>query len=194
MAVVLKIFTMLCVFLIEWKLIKMLDADYRNLSKEKEFLIATAYMILTAFWGQKSILQDMLSCFFWSSIALAAYCDYCTHYIPDLVYFPAIIAGVIKFMGCITVGAVIELLIFCLLQLILFRRFYGESDCIAFSVCALYISASGKGLSEHIYLMAVTYILLAVVQGVRRNINRRGNLKEPVALLPYIAAAMLLYH
>lgn len=92
---------------------------------------------------------------------------------------------------------VIELVFFLALQLFLFARWYGKADCYAFSVCALAGGSLGFGLLEFLLHMLLAFLLLAVVQGWKNNINRQGNLKHPVPFLPYITLAfwgMLWYH
>lgn len=81
------------------------------------------------------------------------------------------------------------LFLFVGLQLLLRGRIYGCADSYAFCVCALAGAAlriSAAGFLTH---MLLAYLLLFVVQMSRRNINRIGNLKEPVPFLPYITAA-----
>lgn len=80
----------------------------------------------------------------------------------------------------------VSLLLFALLQGILFRRMYGRADICAFVICALYLTAEGHDMEGLLFHMVVTFLLLGIVQVVRRNISRRGNLKQPVALFPYI--------
>jgi ABC-type transport system involved in cytochrome c biogenesis permease subunit len=79
--------------------------------------------------------------------------------------------------------------IFALLQLAVFSRMYGRADCYAFCVCALTEAAEGLGFTEYVLHMAAAFGLLAVVQLCRGNINRHGNLKEPVAFIPYITVS-----
>ena len=91
----------------------------------------------------------------------------------------------------------IELIIFLILQWKLFSGWYGKADCYAFSVCAVAGGSLGFGLLEYLIHMLGAFAILALVQGMRRNINRRGNLKHPVPFLPYITLAfwgMLWYH
>ena len=85
-----------------------------------------------------------------------------------------------------------ELAFFCMLQLFAFSGMYGRADCYAFCVCALAETACGLGLLEYLYHMLLSFCLLAVVQLLRRNINAKGNLKCPVAFIPYISVAFAL--
>lgn len=87
--------------------------------------------------------------------------------------------------------------LFVLLQLKLFSKMYGRADCYAFCVCALAEAAAGLGIVEFLIHMLAAFCLLAVIQGIHRNIDRRGNLKQPVPFLPYITLAfwtLLWYH
>lgn len=128
---------------------------------------------------------------FWITLLIAVISDFRTKEVYDLVFWISAFAGIPSlFSG--SGQNLAGLGIFLALQLLLFRRFYGGADCLAFSVCAQYITIHGGGLTEYLIHMLFTFILLAMVQLGRRNISRKGNLKEPVALIPYIAAAMLL--
>ncbi len=67
-------------------------------------------------------------------------------------------------------------------------RSYGRADCHGFSICALTLATLGMGLREATCMMLVSFLLLLGVQLVRRNIDRDGKLRHPVAFVPYIAA------
>lgn len=90
-----------------------------------------------------------------------------------------------------------ELLVFIGLQLLLFSRLYGRADCYAFCVCAMAETAVGLAFPDYLIHMTLAFLLLSLVQGMRHNIGRGGNLKEPVPFLPYITLAfwaLLWYH
>lgn len=82
-----------------------------------------------------------------------------------------------------------SLLIFWMVQTFVFRRMYGRADYYAFCVCAAAETAEGMGLAGFLGHMLLAYALLLPVQAVRRNIDRKGNLKQPVPFLPYITAS-----
>ena len=44
-------------------------------------------------------------------------------------------------------------------------------------------------METYLLHMGLTFSILGVVQLFRGNISRRGNLKEPVALVPYVAVS-----
>lgn len=89
-------------------------------------------------------------------------------------------------LGMVKGGMEGELLIFILLQELFFCRLYGRADCHAFSVCAFLENVMGMGMQMYLLHMLFAFLLLALVQGVGGNIGTNGNLKQPVAFLPYI--------
>lgn len=89
-----------------------------------------------------------------------------------------------------------DVVLFIVIQMILFARMYGKADCYAFCVCAIAEAGLGFGPAEFLMHMLVSFLLLAAVQAVRRNIGSQGHLKKPVPFLPYITAGfyvMLLF-
>lgn len=88
-------------------------------------------------------------------------------------------------------GHVGEVIFFCGAQLLLFSRFYGKADVYAFCVCAVVLHSLGDGLKEYLLLSLLAIGYLALVQICRRNVRKDGNLKVPVAFLPYITLALL---
>lgn len=88
---------------------------------------------------------------------------------------------------CLDAG--IQLLLYVLLQFLVFGRTYGRADSYAFCTCALVGTTLGMGLEEYLTHMILSYLFLIMVQALQRNISRRGNLKRPVPFLPYINVA-----
>ena len=86
-----------------------------------------------------------------------------------------------------------HLAVYMVLQFALFVRMYGREDCYAFCVCAIVEASLGMGFSDYLVLMLLALGLLFPVQLLRRNIAKNGNLKQPVAFLPYISAAFALH-
>lgn len=81
------------------------------------------------------------------------------------------------------------MLIFVGMQLLLGGYIYGCADSYAFCACALAETALGISAAGFLTHMLLAYLLLFAVQLFRRNLNRKGNLREPVPFLPYITAA-----
>ena len=86
------------------------------------------------------------------------------------------------------IAIVWEILLFCVIQMVLFARMYGKADCYAFCACAAAEAGLGAGMRGFLIHMLVSFLLLAAVQVMRKNIGSRGRLKKPVPFLPYIAA------
>lgn len=90
-------------------------------------------------------------------------------------------------------AALWDLAVYMILQFGLFSRMYGKADCYAFCVCAIAETALGMGFRDYLVLMLLSLSLLFPVQLLRRNIAKNGNLRKPVAFLPYITAAFALH-
>lgn len=83
----------------------------------------------------------------------------------------------------------VPVLLFILLQELFFAKMYGRADCHGFAVCALAEGAFGMGLKEYLLHMLLAFFLLGVVQFLKHNVGKNGNLKNPVPFLPYITSA-----
>lgn len=84
-------------------------------------------------------------------------------------------------------------LIFAALQLCIFQFMYGQADAFLFCECGTFLMLHNAELMDYIGHMGIMLILLAIVQGIQKNINKYGNLKQPVAMTPYIAASFLIF-
>ena len=195
---------MLGIFLLEKKFFISIDEKFQQsefflMKKQKKqtFLFVILYCMMVSFLNpSENVTLGILEVFFWSSLITAAYSDFLTREVYDLVYFPAITAGLLELVILqvpFPILTVIEILQFALIQWFVFRFFYGEADCFIFITCSIYLAALGGGFLEFMLLMAGTFILLAIIQAFCKNINKKGNLKEPVALIPYIAFIMLVF-
>lgn len=89
----------------------------------------------------------------------------------------------------ISVGALLELVVFIVLQQWWFARFYGRADCHAYCVCAIAMTALGMEMVDYVMHMLLTFVGLAIVQLAKKNVTFGGRLKRPVALIPYITVA-----
>ena len=83
----------------------------------------------------------------------------------------------------------VELSVFCVIQLLVAGRIYGKADAYAFCACALSCASFGMGMVWYLTLMLLAYLLLFLVQAGKRNIAKNGNLKKPVPFLAYIAVS-----
>ncbi|MBR1853937.1 MAG: hypothetical protein IJ794_12480 [Lachnospiraceae bacterium] len=79
-------------------------------------------------------------------------------------------------------------LLFAALQQFLFARMYGRADCHAFCCCGAIWMFEGGGFTLCVLHMVISFVLLTVVQLGRRNVTKKGRLKQAVPMLPYITA------
>ncbi len=125
-------------------------------------------------------------------LTVCAITDFQTCKVYDILQVPAALAGaVLCLLQAPLPGGGRGLVLFALLQYLLFIRFYGEGDVMAFQICSLFLVGRGGDLQTLLLHMALAFALLGAVQAVRRNINHKGNLIVPVPFLPYIACSLL---
>lgn len=153
------------------------------------------YSLLTGFylaglhrlnWLEKMGFACLASCLLISTVT-----DVQTRKVYDFLPVAGVAAGGLLLLmhppGA-AVGA--ELIIFCLLQYFVFRSMYGDADVMSFMMCAVFESLYGQGLKTYLLHMAAAFSVLAIVQLVRGNVSKSGNLREPVAFLPYISMSV----
>ncbi len=85
-----------------------------------------------------------------------------------------------------------SLICFAAIQYVILMRMYGKADGMGYCICTLYLAGVGMGIEGYLYHMFISFCLLAVVQGIKGNIARKGNLKRAVALYPYISLGFLI--
>jgi len=125
-------------------------------------------------------------------LLLACVTDLVTCQVYNFTWWPGLASSLVLLWyawfvsGTASLETVKSFLFFLTLQLMLFCRVYGRADCYAFCVCAAAEASRGFQAAGYLVHMLVAYALLFLVQTVRGNINRKGNLKEPVPFLPYI--------
>lgn len=156
-------------------------------------------------WGYVSVINAELLCgmkqtgwniLFWSILAgcliLACITDYKSCEVYQFTWWIAGFATLLLMWKDLREGnrlsfsLTILLLVYVLLQEYFFCKFYGKADSHAFVVCAGALFGLGMNFRDCLLHMLLAFGGLAVVQLFRGNINRRGNLKKPVAFLPYI--------
>lgn len=144
------------------------------------------------------LLPRLLLSLFIGCLLLACVTDLAICQVHNFVWWIAVSAGGLLFLERLRRGAeenghlASELMVFCVIQLVVFGRLYGRADSYAFCVCAVMEAALGIGLKGFLVHMLFSFGLLAVKQAVRRNIGSDGNLRRPVPFLPYITAGMYL--
>lgn len=80
-----------------------------------------------------------------------------------------------------------ECILFILIQELIFRKLYGASDVHAFEAFAWMLCSKGYGIRYDLYHMYLSFLLLTIIQLLRKNMNSKGNLYKPVAFIPYIS-------
>ena len=111
-------------------------------------------------------------------------CQNCMIY--QYVWWTGGVAGAILILMTCFLPKLLPVLIFGILQEKIFCRMYGKADCHAIAVCAMAECAMGLSMKGYLIHMLLAIILLAVIQGIKRNVGRNGNLKKGVPFLPYI--------
>lgn len=144
-------------------------------------------------FGQENPRVRLLLSLFLGCLLLACVTDVATREVHNFVWWIAgTAAALLLYPAAYGSGAgrgsLWELLLFCVIQLVLFARLYGRADCYAFCVCAVAETGLGMGMTGFLLHMLTAFLLLSAVQAVRGNIAMDGRLREPVAFLPYITA------
>ena len=157
------------------------------------FVYLALFRLLNSSQGQMKMMQ-LLQAYVIGALLLAAWIDHYTRLIPDMVYVPGFAGGILWLVYC-RPGAdiVINLIVFIAMQILIFRRCLGGSDCLAYILCAVYLAGYGKKLMDYLLLMLLTVALELIVQIKNKNILKNGKLIQPVALIPYMAVAVILY-
>lgn len=110
----------------------------------------------------------------------------------DVMQYIGVIGGglwlFLQVPGCRLGGS---LILFAFIQYFVFGRMYGKGDAMGYCICSLYLTGKQMGLEGYLYHMFISFCLLVFIQIIRKNISRKGNLKEPVALYPYITTGFL---
>lgn len=184
---IVKVIFLISTFLLATKILLKKDKQLAVNAKRKPVLVITVIILFFISF----ILSSFWEVLFWFSLSLAAYSDYLTQEIYDIVYAPGvgICIAMLGITGSFKECEIIELIVFIVLQTVVFRKLYGISDCIAFSMCAMYLYLHGKVLVDYIILMLGIFLVLTIIQFFKKNIDK-GKFKEPVALIPYIAFAI----
>lgn len=186
----------LMVFFIEIRLVLTLDEDEDHLQIDKKALFFSAVVLfLVALLGAEGdTAVEAAAGFFWGSLLAAAYSDSQIQQVYDFFFYVALVSAVmmLALQGVALSECIWDIVFFSLMQGILFRRMYGKADCMWFIGCSVFFAAYGMKIFDFLILMSVSFFLLFVIQLAKKNLNNKGNLKEPVALLPYITAASII--
>ncbi len=140
----------------------------------------------------KNLLLSQIS----GALLFACVTDCCMQQVYQFTWWWAGAAGILLFLTahpCVSkLFLAGELLVFCLLQELIFCRMYGRADCHGFCACATVLLSMGGRLEHCILHTVIAFGMLAVVQGLRGNVGKGGRLRQPVAFLPYITVSFWL--
>ena len=184
-----------------------LGSTDKNWSLKLNFMNRAVLLVLCAInalcvmsCGGSSYVVPVLLSIFAGCVLAAAVMDWWEQMVYRFVWWAAGASGVLLLMlkifcmgdksGCPDLrDSVYQLCLYIILQQFVFARFYGRADCHAFCVCAIVLTSMGQSFSSYLYHMTIVFLGLALVQLARGNVKLNGKLKEPVPLVPYIAAA-----
>lgn len=126
-------------------------------------------------------------------LTVCAVADVLMSQVYDVMQYLGVLAG------CIWIleqeprkGVGFSLILFVGMQYLILMKKYGKADGMGFCVCALFLAGRGADIEGYLYHMVISFLLLAMVQLLRKNVSKKGNLKTPVALYPYISAGFLI--
>lgn len=123
-------------------------------------------------------------------MGICALTDLQNCYVYDVVVLTGILFVILMLLINGSEGKIGEWLTFSILQKVLFSKLYGEGDVLIFLLIGSLYFALGKGLFDMVVFMALAFSLLAVIQFLKGNISRSGNLKAPVPLVPYLVVIL----
>ena len=174
------------------------------LDRQRQFYILAAsvlegniIMLLTE--GEPGYVRFLLSVI-GGSLLLASVTDILLCQVHNFIWWPALAAALILLgsrccrhclyeAGAFSWDRLLSLVVYVLVQLVVFGRMYGRADSYAFCVCAVAEAAGGMDIMGMLVHMFLAYSILVPVQAWHRNIDKKGNLIRPVPFLPYIAIA-----
>ena len=141
----------------------------------------------------RAVLEITLTLVFWGCLLRAAWEDGKSQMVRRWLWWVAGSAGFLTLWlrRGEAPGAWIELVCYGALQFLFFSKMYGRADCHAFFCCGIMTSAYGGGMKEYLWHMLITFSYLGIIQIGKRNVTAGGNLRQPVALIPYVVPAYL---
>ena len=140
-------------------------------------------------WGVSN-LRLLAGCLLAGGLLSAAYMDRRNCWVYNYVWWWCLPwAGILGMTAGGGFHGIVAVLVFVMLQQLLFSRMYGKADCHAFSVCALAECGNAVGMVGVLLQMFLSVVLLTIVQLFRGNVTPRGRLREPQPFIPYIITA-----
>lgn len=126
-------------------------------------------------------------------LAVSTSMDIMLKRVTDIIHYLGLTGGMILIFQTPPQPEVCkELMVYTIIQYFIFGRMYGRADVIGFVLCALFFATTGRGIGTYVGHMSLSFGILALVQAFRQNIASDGNLKQSVALFPYMFCSFLL--
>lgn len=143
--------------------------------------------------GCNDVVEGMLYCILFSYLAAASYSDLQSKKVYRFFAYPAIAAGgAYMIYSAPGMEQIISYGLYVLLQLLVFCRFLGRADILAFLISGLFLFHRGI---QSVLLCGMIHMLLATamlaVMKCREMDRARGRLKAPAAFMPYIAVSLV---
>lgn len=171
------------------------DQDSGMKRSGKMLAVAVVYILLGAkvVCEWESIMEGITLCFFFAYMVTASYCDACTQQVYRFLYAPSALAGCVYMAAQgFDITRVIPVAAFILLLAVLFGKYFGRADTVAFTISVFfYTHYSGIGIMIWGLLHMLFAISLVIVIKHKKINFRNGNI-EPTAFMPYIATTALL--
>lgn len=179
------------------KLLYGLDEDMHVLPAKQWLLLGSLLMLLCGICMYPPDDYGVLKCCgFWLMsvyLGVVTTMDILLKQISDILHYIGLTGALLLLVDNLPHQQIMwELILYVAIQYLIFARMYGMADVVGFVLCALFVAATGRGIEAYVGHMVIAFGLLALAQGVRRNIAPNGNLKHPVALFPYILIGFLL--
>ena len=160
------------------------------------FLLAISHYILPLPLNthiEHSWFMSIMEAIFFANTIIMVEMDIKYQEVYDLFHFINL-ASMVLFVGYVGFPKnYISFLFFAALQLGIFQFMYGQADAFLFCECAAFLMLHNAEIEDYMWHMGIMLVILTVVQGVKKNINTRGNLKHPVAMTPYILSSFLIF-
>ena len=160
------------------------------------FLLAISHYILPLPLNthiEHSWFMSIMEAIFFANTIVMVEMDIKYQEVYDLFHFINL-ASMVLFVGYVGFPKnYISFLFFAALQLGIFQFMYGQADAFLFCECATFLMLHNAEIEDYMWHMGIMLVILTVVQGVKKNINKRGNLKHPVAMTPYILSSFLIF-
>lgn len=186
----------LAIFLLLW-LLYGLDEELRIYTRRSWLMLGSVLTAICAFCMYPTKAEGVPdSCGFWLMsvyLGISTTMDIFIKQVSDILHYFGL-AGALLLIGTNMPNAKIlwELIFYMIIQYLVFAKMYGRADVATFMICAIFVSATGRGMEAFVSHLVIAFGLLALIQAFRRNIASDGNLKHPVALFPYIICAFFM--